>query len=383
VSNKFNMDEFIILLIVAFVIIGALMLIGTPLANWSEGNWSGTGGKFKVIASFDLGKVGVSESQVSRTIKFGSFTLGQTQTETLKEMSSLIVSRGYFGEDSKKFEINIGAHILNNLKDVKITFGIEETNLYGNLIVKWNDKVILDTLANLNRYELTIDRDNVKDTNTLEISAGTPGIYFWAATQYKLNNFKVIAEYGPEKFASFQIYPNEISAWDKGVLRFYTTTGQQGQISIKLNGVEIYSSSNPKHLVEEEYEFSEIGNAIKVGDNIMSFKATNVFEMDDVEFEIYVSSGSMVKERSFNISKEDMNLLSGNNKGIIEFNVDKIYREGVLTIKLNGKNLNVQTIREGKNTVNFDDSDVKEGINEITFSGTGGWEISGVKIGVA
>lgn len=217
--------------------------------------------------------------------------------------------------------------------------------------------------------------------NTLEISAGNPGLYFWAATYYNLLNFRVLGEYGPEKFLSFKVYPNEVEAWSKGILKFYTTRGQQGEITVKLNGKEIYRESNPKHLVIKEFEYSEIGNIIKIGDNILAFKSDKAFEIDDVEFEILLSSGGVTKERDINITRGDINLLSSG-KGEIEFTVDSIYREGVLSIKINNNQLNVQTIRSGENTIEFNSDDVLEGTNTITFSGTGSWDISNVKIGI-
>ncbi|MEE9323920.1 MAG: hypothetical protein V3U72_05255 [Candidatus Aenigmarchaeota archaeon] len=378
------MDEFIVLLIVALVIIGAMMLIGTPLADWAGGEWPGGGGttgNYKSLASFDLGRVGSSETEVSRTLSFGSFTLGQTQAETLKEMSTLGVSQGYFGSDSKKFDVRIDQNVLSNLKDVKISFDMGETNLYGNLAIKWNDKMFFDKLANLNRYDVVIPPENVKESNTLEISAGNPGIYFWAATYYELSNFRVLGEYGPEKFMSFKVYPDEIESWSKGTLRFYTTKGQQGEITVKLNGKEIYRSSNPEHLVTKEFEYSEIGNALRIGDNILAFKSDDTFEIDDVEFEISLSSGGVTKEKDMNITIEDMNLLSSG-KGEIKFTVKSIYRQGVLNINIGNNQLNLQTVRSGENTIEFDSNDVVEGTNTITFSGTGSWDISDAEIGI-
>jgi hypothetical protein len=370
-------------MIVAFVIIGAMMLIGTPLAEWAGGGWpgGGGGGNYKSLASFDLGKVGFSDTEVSRTARFGSFTLGQTQAETLKEMSTLKVSQGYFGADPKLFDIRVDQNVLNNMKDVKVTFDIGETNLYANLVIKWNDKIVFDKLANLNRYDVVVQPEDVKELNTLEVSAGNPGPYFWAATYYELKNFKVLGEYGPEKFMSFKVYPNEVEAWSKGVLHFYTTGGQKGEITVKLNGKEIYRKTNPEHLVTRELEYSEIGNVLKIGDNILSFKSNDVFEIDDVEFEIQLSTGSLTKERDFEVSMEDVNLLRSGD-GEIEFNVKSVYRQGVLNIKINNNQLNVQTVRSGENKIKFDSNDVLEGTNTIIFSGTGSWDIDDVKIGI-
>jgi len=378
------MDEFIVLLIVAFVIIGAMVIIGTPLAELSEGNWPGGGGtisgNYKSLASFDLGKVGSTESEISRRLSFGSFTLGQTQSETLKEMSKVATSQGYFGSDPKEFEIKVDENVLNNLKDVKISFEMGEANLYGNLVITWNEKVFFDKVANINRYDVIIPPENVKEMNTLVISAGNPGMYFWAATYYELKNFKVLGEYGPEKFMSFKVYPNEIEAWSKGVLKFYTTKGQGGTLTVKLNGNEIYRETDPEHVVRKEFEYSDIGNAIKIGDNIMAFKSTSTFDVDDVEFEIYLSGGGLTKEREVTVSEEDMNLLKSGKDGEIKFTVDSMHRQGILNIKINDNQLSVQTVRSGENIIGFDSNDVFEGANTITFSGTGSWDISGVDV---
>lgn len=380
------MDEFVVLLVVAFVVIGAMMLIGTPLAEWSEGNWGAVDGEedgdsnFRTIASFDIGKVGLSQSEVSRTARFGSFVLGQTQDELLKEMPSVKTSQGYFGSDVKEFIIDVDGNVLNNLKDVKISFGIEESNLYGNLVLKWNEKTYFDKLANLRRYDVYVSPEDVKGSNTLVISAGGPGLYFWAATYYELKPFTVSAEYGPEKFMSFKVYPNEIEAWNKGTLRFYTTKGQSGEITVKLNGKEIFRESDPQHLVTKEFEYSDIGNYIKIGDNILSFKSDSVFNVDDVEFEISIAGGSVTKERDFNVTDSDISLLDSGKEGVITFTVDSIYRNGVLNIEINGNQLSVQTVRSGENTIEFDKNDVLEGINTLKFSGTGSWDISGVEV---
>lgn len=376
------MDEFMVLLVVAFVVIGAMLLIGTPLADFAEGTWPGGGtasGDGKAITSFDLGRVGTSDSEIARTVQFGSFTLGRTQSESLKEMSRLSVSKGYFGSDSKVFELGVNENVLSNLKDVKISFDMDETNLYGNLIIKWNGKTFFNRLANLNEYDVYVPAENVKDANTLEISAGDPGLYFWAATQYNVRNFKVEAEYGPEKIFSFKIFPSEVETWNKGKLKFYTTSGQEGDITVKLNGVEILREKDPEHLVVNEFDYSEIGNVMKIGDNILSFKSDQQFTIDDVEFEISIAGSTVTKERSVNVTESQLNSLRGG-KGTLCFDVDNIYRPGVLSIKINDNQLNVQTVRTGENTVEFRPEDLRKGSNTIRFSGSGSWDINNVQM---
>ena len=378
------MDEFIVLLVIAIVIIGVLIVFGGPLADLSEGNFPsspGAGSKYREIASFDLGRVGLSDTEVSRLSDMGSFTLGQTQSDTIKEMPLLKVSRGYLNEDMKSFKINVNDALLKNIKDVKISFDVGESNLYGNLIIKWNDKIIFNRVANLNHYDIQIKPESVKTSNILEVSASTPGMYFWASTYYELKNFKVSGEYGPEKFMSFKIYPSDIESWSKGILRFYTTKGNGAELVVKLNGYEIYRKVNPEHLINLEFDYSDIGEKIKIGDNILTFKSDKPIYIDDVQFEVRLSTGKIVKEKEVNITSDDIALL-GKGKGEITFTVNEIYKQGVLSIEINNRELNVQTLREGENSVGFGLDDVFEGLNTLRFSGTGSWDISNVKIGI-
>ncbi len=384
------MDEsmsFAVLLVVAFVIIGLLMVFGTPLAEWG----GETGGNYKQIAYFpSLGSVGFSEHNVERSIKFGSFTLGRPQTENLKiggaeSLPNLKVSSGaWFGltqPDTKSFNIQVGQHILNDLRGVKISFDMGDTNLLGNLVIKWNGKVVFEKVANLNHYEIPIDKDNVKGSNILEISAASPGFQFWTSNVYNLRNFKIVAEYGDEKFFSFEIYPNEMEAWHQGTLHFYTTSGQTGEVVIKLNGHEIYREKNPSHLVSIKLNYSDIANIAKIGDNILALKANNVFYIDDLTFDILLSTTRAERSREFNLTEEDYNLL-GRGRGEISFKVEKVFREGELKVELNGNEFDVGAVEMGENRIEFTSSEAVKGTNTLRFSGTGGWEISEVKIGV-
>ena len=86
------MDEFIVLLVIAFVILGALMVFGTPLMEIMGSPQP----KGNVITEFSLGRVGYSESEVYRTITFGSFGLGHSQEETLRSLKKVGVNNPVF-----------------------------------------------------------------------------------------------------------------------------------------------------------------------------------------------------------------------------------------------------------------------------------------------
>jgi hypothetical protein len=385
------MDEnmsFAVLLVVALIIIGILMAFGTPLAEWG----GEAGGNYRLFASFpSMGDVGFSENNVERSISFGSFTLGRPQTEDLKIGGSTslpnlrVSSAAWFGlvqPDAKSFNVPVGHEILNGLRGAKISFDTGETNLLNNLVIKWNGKTVFERIANLNHYDVTIEKDYVKSSNVLEVSADAPGFQFWASNTYNLRNFGITAEYGDEKFFSFEIYPNEMEAWNKGTIRFYTTSGQTGEITVKLNGKEIYNEQNPSHFVSINLEYSDIATVAKIGDNILAMKSDNVFYIDNLNFDILLSTTRAERTREFNITEEDYGLL-GRAKGRISFNVDRVLREGDLSIEINGKELDVQRVELGENEVEFTSGEASKGMNTLRFSGTGGWSISDVRVGVS
>ncbi len=380
--------SFAVLLVVAFILIGLLIAFGTPLADWGGG---GITGNYRSLTSFSsLGSVGFSEQNVERSMSFGSFVLGRPQTENLKigGATSLpnvkVSSAAWFGitqPDTKKFNVQVGQHVLNDLRSVKVSFDTGETNLLSNLVIKWNGKVVFERIANLNHYEFPIEKDSVKSSNVLEISAADPGFQFWASNTYNLKNFKIIAEYGDEKFFSFEIFPNEMEAWHQGNLRFYTTSSQTGEITIKLNGHQIYREQDPSHLVSIKLNYSDIAHIAKIGDNILSLKANNVFQIDNLKLDIVLSTTRAERTREFNITEDDYNLL-GRGKGEISFNVERVLKEGNLNIELNGNDLNVQDVGIGENEIEFTTSHASKGLNTLKFSGTGGWDISEVKVGI-
>jgi hypothetical protein len=372
------MDEFIYVLIAAGVILVLLMAFGTPLVEWMNQEPNAT--RYEVVSQFSLGEVGYSISEVARTINIGSFTLGKTQSEDLKSFPKIEVSNNLLGSHFEKFDIELGSEILNGLKNIKISFDIAETNLYGNLVVKWNGESVLDTKANLNHYNITIDPEKVKLSNNIEISCSGPGLLFWASTVYSLREFNVKAEYGPEKIQSFDLSLKELDTWEKGVLTFYTTKGQQAELIIKINNDEIYRKQSPEHLETVNITYPEV--ALKTGKNLIVFGVKNgVLDMDDVKMEIFLLGNQISRERKFNLTTAQYNLVKQKG-GQIEFNVAEVLKDGTLKISINDHELNMDVSRTGEFSVYFDQSKISEGENTIEFSGTGGWDIQDVKIEV-
>ncbi len=375
------MDEFLLVLIAGIVIVGVMLLVGIPLGEWTGVLQPAD----NQIAHFEsLGRVGLAEAdEVSRTITFGSFAVGETNTQTLETMPSFTVSTSLLGgEDSKKFRIDVDQGILSGLRKVNVGFNINDDpgkmSECSNLIMRWNDRSFFSKVPKLYHYDVAVEPDYVKTSNTLEFLGGTPPITCWGwNTMYTLDDMEVTAEYGPEKLLAFDIYSNELESWDMGRLKFYTTTSQEGKMTILLNGREIYSETDPENLETIELEYSDISDTMKVGNNILAFKSNDVFAVDNAVLELYLSTNDVVQEKDFQVTQEDMDAFT---EGNIIFIVDEIHKDGILKIRINGNEMGVQSVREGNNTVSFEKSDLVEGGNTVSFMGSGSWDISEVNM---
>jgi hypothetical protein len=383
------MDEFLVVLIVAFVIIGVLMVFGTPLAEWAGTAPGGGTSRTKEIASFSsIGRIGQSEGLVSRSSNFGSFVLGDANTDVLKTMPSLSVSSPALGSgEAKKFTIDVDSGILSGLKKLYIRFDVNDDpskiSACGNLRVLWNDMAVFEKVPKLFHYDLAVDPLHVKKSNVLEFETEAPPawqVWCWNSV-YTIDNMGVEVEYGPEKFFYFEIQPSEMEAWDKGVLSFYTTSGQKGELTILMNGREVYRKTNPSHMETVQFNYSRIANVMKIGENVLAFKSNAMFSIDDARFDVYLSTSDVVHEAEFQLTSDEVKLLE-KGKGRIVFNVASVYKEGVLKVGINSNDLSLQTVRTGENSLDFGFSDVTEGRNMVKFSGTGSWDIADAEVSI-
>jgi hypothetical protein len=185
-------------------------------------------------------------------------------------------------------------------------------------------------------------------------------------------------EYGPAKLISFEIFPRELEAWNKGEVSFYSTGS--GALSIKINGKEIY---NQRPGITNTVGFEYNDAPLKVGNNIISLSCPDgVLNLQDVNLKVFLLTNEVVRTRDFNITSVYYNFLKQGKKGRIDYKIDSITREGTLRIKLNNRALSVPAPITGLNSVYFTADHANEGENTLEFSGTGSWYISDVGVGV-
>ena len=368
------MDDFLWVLAAAFVVLIAMFFVGF-IPGISDSN---VADETIEMASFEVGAVGRISEHPASTIELGSFNVGETQTEILKSVPQMRVYTGLGGSESKEYEISITPAFIQLMEGVTLTFDVSETNLYGDLVIKWNGKEFLRGRADPRVYAVAIPSEYVKESNTLEIYAEGPGIIFWAATTYIIKDFEAVLDYGPSKIFSFQLTQDEREAWMKGQISFYAvgTSGKSSsRIITRVNGDEVYSVK-PDGAATVEFGYSDA--PILLGDNVITFAAQDdVVIVHNAKLTIFLSTTELDKDITFNLdSSEYASIDNQNYRPRLRFFVEHISSGGTLEIGLNGNRRSIQSMTTGANEVWLTKSELQPGTNTIRFSGTGSWYIS-------
>ena len=175
-AKRGEVEEFIWVLAIALILLVAVGIFSFfvpytgPLTNIT-------------IDSFSPGEVGYVEDFVSRNINLKTFTVGETQSELLKGYPQMEMATSLFGGNTERVEIRAADYLLETARGVRITFHVYDTNNYGNLVIKWNGREIVNQALPERGHDFFIDREHVRETNTLEVSSTGPGFFFWASTR--------------------------------------------------------------------------------------------------------------------------------------------------------------------------------------------------------
>ncbi|UCF09028.1 MAG: hypothetical protein JSW28_04910, partial [Thermoplasmata archaeon] len=327
-------------------------------------------------------KIGYSENYVSRTQEYGSFSVGVAQQHGLKSLARLDITAGLFGSSSEKFTISVPDYVVEWKKGGKIAFTVDNTNEYGNLLIKWNGAELYNKRASEGVHSIDIAPPLIKPENTLEISAQGPGLLFWAATVYEINDFVVNAEYGPAKFLDFEVTQDELESLNKFELKWYTTT-RRGKLIVKVNGVQVYMDEPARQETVTFTDTSPVSIQISPGKNRLTMIAVNgSFELNDVLMNTYISKNQRTVKERFELTGEQVNMIKASG-GVARIYVNEIERPGELWVKINEQGGGSTLAEAGWNTIKFKGELMEIDSNWIEVSGTGTFDVGDISVEVA
>ena len=369
------MDDFLVALIVIFVVLGALMAASAYFPYYPEG----VPDEIRVIHTFSAGTVGYTENYVSRVQEFGSFGVGIPQDHELKSAPRMEITAGMFGGTSEEFDILVPDYVVDWIKGGTITFTVTDANKYNNLVILWNGAKLYDDEAYEGEHELELLPSQIKAQNTLEIKALGPGLAFWAATAYSISDFEVTASYGPAKFLDFTVSQDELETLDRFELVWYTAQ-RRGQLGVEINGEEIYRAEPERDakVIFMDTDLEEV--AIRPGQNRLIFKAYDgTFELDDVILNTHVSMAQKVVRERFDLDDAQVNTLK--DKGLLlKLYVKNIDKSGAINVRLNEASAGSTSGKNGWNHITLGTDNLETGSNWLEISSLGAFDISEASI---
>ncbi len=211
-----------------------------------------------------------------RLFSLGSFAVSGGALEVLDSKKSVSVSQSYFSGVRLNLFGSIPADKLSRISDGVVVIFIEETNSLGNLIVSLNDQKIFDKKVGLGELRIPINKSLLKDSNTLTISAGSPGAVFWASTEYKIRSAEFSVVYPSEtRDFIFSLTRNEVENFKNIRVTFSVRNYQSPLSSLKIliNDQLVYIQTPPLAFFRDTFSKTIFGDKLILnpGNNKISF----------------------------------------------------------------------------------------------------------------
>ncbi len=211
-----------------------------------------------------------------RLFSLGSFAVSGGAVEILDSKKSVSVSQGYFSGTRLNLFGSIPADKSSRISDGVVVIFVEEANSLGNLVVTLNEQKIFDKKVGLGELRITINKSLLKDSNTLTVSAGSPGFVFWASTEYKIRSAEFSVVYPSEtRDFTFSLTRTEVENFRHARVTFSVGNYQLPLSSLKIliNDQLVYIQSPPLAFFRDTFSKTIFGDKLILnpGNNKISF----------------------------------------------------------------------------------------------------------------
>ena len=262
------MPEFIPVLIAAVLVFAGLLLAFGAIITVPPSPHLGGGGALEDVKHISLEN---------------NFTVGYVTSELSVANISGTISRGLLSGEDKEFSFLLSEPL--SATGGRIILDVNESNLYGRLMVKLNGNELYNDFAYQGNHSIPFEADILKPENVLEISAESSGWRFWAPTVYKLSAETRVEWKGAlYKTFNFTLSSNDASLATKGRLVVNVKRKEgSGQLTAKLNNEIIYADT--KTAVVKDFT----SDKFLTGTNILELSAPagTRYTVDAAEIIIY------------------------------------------------------------------------------------------------
>lgn len=329
--------------------------------------------------------VGTKEVEDFRhiTLKTKPFKVSYiTEKKSFIEIENLRIENGIFGTKEYKKVFSLTEDDLSKLSSVTLTGEIEDTNIYGSLIIGLNgEKIFSEPVEPGESFEVPLNRSLLKSRNEFIMTAESSGWRIWAPTVYIINNLELKSDFMGEVSQSFDFHVSEDEVpvnLGRIILNFDEINGV-GRLIVSVNGKIVFNNT-PK--IIQWIEFENIAEEGKNTVEMVSEKDTE-FTVRDAELIIFWErDASEELEMTLDLTTSQRNRLPGE----IRFKVEKIFGTPTSLVATvedpdgHKHSLVVQGILEEGKTIKMTLPKEYTGVgrNKIVFSvtGSGGYTIT-------
>ncbi|UCG95612.1 MAG: hypothetical protein JSV92_01010 [archaeon] len=305
-----------------------------------------------------------------------------TEKKSFVDLEKVVIENGLFTTNEYQRVFSLNEDELKKLSSATLTGEVEDTNLYGRILVGLNGETIYSRYVSPGEnFEVFLNRSVFQSRNELLLTAESSGWRLWAPTVYHIKNLQLKSDFTGEVSQSFDFHVKEEETPVKlarVILKFDEIKGD-GKLFVSVNGEQVFNGT--PNLIQW-IEFENLATEGKNTVGMVSERGTE-FTVRDAEVIIFWDREARENlEMTINLDTFQYRQLPGE----IRFKIQKIFGTPtslVATIENpDGErhSLVVQGVLEKDKTIEVELPEEYAGVgrNKVIFSvtGSGGYTIS-------
>lgn len=306
-----------------------------------------------------------------------------TEKKSFIDLDSLVLENGMFTTNEYQRVFSLTEDELNKLSSATLYGEVDDTNLYGSLVISLNGKILYSQFIRPGEsFSVDLNRSFFQPRNSFIATAESSGWRLWAPTVYQIKNLELKSDFTGDVSQSFDFHVKEEEMPVKLariILKFDEIN--QGRLYVSVNNEQVFNGTPSLD------QWIEIDNAtiINEGKNTVGLVSERGKEFTVREARIIIFWNREARdnlEMTLDLTKTQRNQLPGE----IRFKIQKIFGTPtslVATVeKPDGEkhSLVVQGVLEKDKIIKVELPEEYTGVgrNKIIFSvtGSGGYTIS-------
>jgi hypothetical protein len=305
-----------------------------------------------------------------------------TEKKSFIDLEDLVLENGLFTTNEYQRVFSLTEDELNKLSSAILTGEVQDTNLYGRLLIGLNGETIYSGyVSSGDGFEVSLNRSMFQPRNEFLLTAESSGWRLWAPTVYQVRNLQLKSDFTGEVSQKFDFHVKEEEipvTLGRIILKFDEIKGD-GRLFVSVNGERVFNGT-PNLIQWIDFEDLAVEGKNTVG--MVSERGTE-FTVRDAEVIVFWERDAKENlEMTINLDSFQYRQLPGE----IRFKIQKVFGTPtslVATIENpDGErhSLVVQGVLEEDKTIKVKLPEEYAGIgrNKVIFSvtGSGGYTIS-------